>query len=100
MKKPLNTVAIQRPDVKLTDVKHILAEVSEEWMAEISNKGPGIFASIHEIESVVREEADEVKDALHEKPGNRQKQMRKELLDVIVASLHGIASIDSGQMTW
>lgn len=75
----------------------VIEMIREEWEKEISKKGPGIFVSSHELRGVLDEEVEEVREAVHK---NDRASLRKELRDVIVACLHGIASIDSEKMDW
>lgn len=86
---------MKRPQITPEDIARVIVDVKEEWLRRLDEKGHGIFASSHEIVGVLDEEIHEV----HEDLGKNQ-NLRKELLDVIVAAMHGIASIDSKQMDW
>ena len=62
-------------------------ELEDKW---------GAFASMHELESVLREEVSEVTSEVfreHKSP----LAIRKELFDVASAALRGIAQIDRGE---
>jgi hypothetical protein len=66
----------------------------EERLAE---KGYHTFVSSHEISGVLREEYKEVGDAVHL---NSNEFLRKELIDLAVACIWGIVSIDADALDW
>jgi phosphoribosyl-ATP pyrophosphohydrolase len=72
-------------------------KVKENLVFRLHQKGPGIFASKHEVFGVVAEEYKEVLDALHK--GDTQ-EMYSELNDLAVACILGMACIDSKLMDW
>jgi NTP pyrophosphatase (non-canonical NTP hydrolase) len=57
----------------------------------IQQKGTGGFTSPHEILGVVKEEFDEMAKAVHD---NNDEELKKELMDVMVAAMWGYISID------
>jgi len=75
----------------------ILEEVHDNWVSRLDEKGEHIFVSSHETLGVISEEVDEYKKEVRK---NNKDHQRKELLDIIVACLHGIASIDNGGQDW
>ncbi len=64
----------------------------------LKQKGMGCFGSNHEILGVIRQETDEYSEAIHLKKSDQEKI--EELLDIAVAALIGIASIESGGLDW
>lgn len=78
-------------------INQAVEQAIEQFHARLKEKGKGIFVSSHEIVAVMDEEVREVHDALRH---NSKGELKKELLDVIVACLHGVASIDSNNMDW
>ena len=87
---------MNRKDGK-TFISDALRQVTMKLAERIHEKGPGIFVSSHEILGIVQEEVHEV---LHAVQDNDRMAIRAELLDVAVATIFGIASIDSGGMDW
>jgi NTP pyrophosphatase (non-canonical NTP hydrolase) len=63
----------------------------------IDEKGRGIFMSSHETLGVLVEEIAEYRGEVR---NNDSKKQRDELLDIAVAALWGIVSLDSGKMDW
>lgn len=60
-------------------------------------KGIGGFASTHEILGVIEEEYHELQHAVKD---NDPSEVEAELLDILVASFWGIASMKSGSLDW
>lgn len=69
----------------------------EELAEQVEQKGLGIFVSSHEISGVVDEE---VREMHAEVERNRAKQLKHELLQVAVAALWGVISLETGEMDW
>ncbi len=66
--------------------------VRDLYRKRMKEKGVHSFASIHEILGILAEEHNlELLKAVHE---NDHAQVRKELLDIAVACVHGIASLE------
>lgn len=59
----------------------------------IKEKGPGAYAGPHECFGIIAEEYDELRDAMRANDGA---QFRKELLDIAVACVIGMASMLPG----
>lgn len=74
-----------------------LKTLKEKLYYRLDQKGYGISASTHEIVGILEEEMREVWDALRE---NNNEELYKELLDVAVACLLGMASLKSEKMDW
>lgn len=100
MKKHRQQNAVVRPSILDSQISKTVRKVEREWRSELEKKGWEIFVSSHEIIGVLREEVQETEDSVHSKSPDRLIHMRNELMDVIVSAIHGIASIDSGKMTW
>lgn len=60
-------------------------------------KGYGIMISQHEILGII---AEEYKEYVDEVQANRHDNQYKELLDIAVGAIIGMASIKSGKMDW
>ncbi len=80
-----------RDPISPTILRDVLDQVWPAWVKRLEKHGPGEFASLREIHGVLDQENDEVKAAIHAKD---PVQIRAELMDVVIAALHGIASID------
>jgi len=74
-----------------------LKTLKEKLYYMLDQKGYGISVSTHEIVGILEEEMREVWDALRE---NNNEELYKELLDVAVACLLGMASLKSEKMDW
>jgi hypothetical protein len=74
-------------------IDSILLKLDEQ----LRKKGRGTFASIHEISGVLDEEVREFKDEIH---SNNHADIVKELEDIAVTCLWGIASIESKKIDW
>jgi len=81
----------------------IVSAMDEMWMAlrkRLNEKGYGSFASKHEIMAVIDEEIDEVHDAVRMHGDEKHQQLAKELLDVAVGAVFGLACIRSETIDW
>ena len=63
----------------------------------LEEKGCHSFTSSHEISGVLKEGSDEMWDAVHL---NSNQLLRKELIDIAVAAIWGIVSIDADALDW
>jgi hypothetical protein len=68
----------------------------DKMFEALKKKGSGAFVSSHEILGVLTEEYDEVKLAVHE---NDIGWLKAELMDVVVAAIFSLASIETIQLT-
>lgn len=84
---------IQRRIVDLDTEAKAVRHVTKWLEARLEAKGPGAFASLHEILGWVEEERLELQAAVH---AGRFQDCRHELTDIAVACIWGIASIDAG----
>jgi hypothetical protein len=81
-------------------VKFALECVKIKLDTRLKEKGRGTFASKHELLGIIEEEFLEVKNAVHEKGPHSTLCLRKELLDIAVGCVFGVACIDEGTMDW
>jgi len=81
-----------------TEICHTISDAIGAYKIKLKDKGKGIFVSGHEIYGILQEEVDEFFTDV--KANSRPERLRAELLDVIVAAMHGITSIDSGKLDW
>lgn len=79
------------------NIHHALEVVAETFDKRLKEKGTHILVSTHEILGIVEEECTELKDAVR---SCVQQNVKRELVDIAVACLAGIASIDSKKMDW
>lgn len=63
----------------------------------LEEKGYSTYASTHEISGIIEEEYDEMKECVHD---NDQQHLRKELIDIAVAVIWSIVSIDADGLDW
>jgi len=84
---------------KLTEaeINSAIYLLQKELAYRLNEKGAGTFSSRHEIQGCVTEEYTELLEALI---GNNVEEYKKELLDVAVSCLFGIACIDAKTIDW
>jgi hypothetical protein len=63
----------------------------------LEEKGFHTFTSSHEISGILKEEYKEMGDAVHL---NNNEFLRKELIDLAVACIWGIVSMDADALDW
>lgn len=85
--------------VPITDQTLALAcaDVTRSLHDRIREKGPGTFASRHEIYGLLAEEMDELLLAVRSQDLS---DVRLELLDIAVAAIFGAACIDQKTVEW
>jgi hypothetical protein len=86
-----------RPEVSMDEVLGALKETNNMLNFRMCQKGRRIFVSRHEIDGIIDEEVREFKDLL---PRGSFEDMKKELLDIAVAAIWGIVSINSDKIHW
>lgn len=100
---------LRRPPVEGQVIDDVLDRMRKAWIKTIRSKGKGSFASSHEAFGVIAEEVTELATAIQSKEsGARQKTaaMRQtdkidaEIVDIVVAGLHALASRQVGGMDW
>jgi hypothetical protein len=77
-------------DTALRDIINLLSE-------RLDKKGRGIFLSSHEILGLVTEEMGKLEEAVRKNDPENQK---RELMDIAVAAILGVASRITGKMDW
>ena len=82
---------IIRPDVSDAAVARAFMELRMALTDRVTRHGPGAFAGPHEIDGVLDEEIREWKHAVWI---NDNQGRRRELLDVAVVCLFGLASLE------
>lgn len=92
-----DTVKNNRFPIAINNVERGVGEFEAAWLERLNKKGYGIFISTHEILGVVNEEHHELVEAIK---NNDLENIREELMDIAVACIHGIASIDTKKMDW
>ena len=81
----------------------IVSAMDEIWLAlrrRLNEKGRGTFASRHEIMAIIDEEIDEVHDAVRMHGDVNHEQLAKELKDVAVGAIFGLACLRAGTVDW
>jgi len=78
-------------------INSVLATIPMAIQARLAEKGPGTFASRHEIQGVLDEEFHELREALQ---SNIEKDYYKELMDIAVGAVFGMACMVEGTMDW
>lgn len=101
---------MKRQHIAESTITNAKRQVSEMVTARLKEKGKGTFASTHEITGILLEEFDELvlaQRGIKEKPTlsapTRQATRalyKKELIDIAVACVIGIASIDGDTVDW
>ena len=91
-------MANQRHQLNTTDLDIALRNVEYKLYFRAKQKGMGSMASGHEILGIIEDEVQEYRDEVHAKSSDARKIA--ELLDIAVAALFGIASIQSGGVDW
>lgn len=85
---------VQRPEIKPDQVQRAVNMLHLELMRRLKEKGWGSFTSVHEILGIVTEETSkELVDAVH---ANSLQDVKRELLDIAVACVFGVACIEQG----
>jgi hypothetical protein len=90
-------MGLNRPKFKSEDIQKCVEDLIDKIDFRLKQKGDGIFVSSHEVLGAVTEEYVEYE---REVETNSHERQRKELLDIAVAAILGMASIDSGEMDW
>ncbi len=88
---------MNRPELQRPDFEAVIETISKALFTKLGEKGWHISVSAHEILGLTEEEFHEFASAVH---ANDHGKMRAELLDLAVACLFGVASIDSEKMDW
>lgn len=79
-----------RPDVPISDVETVLSRVTEALLDRVEKHGPGAYAGPHETLGILLEEVHELHDAVR---SNVDEDTAKELVDIAVGCIFGVASL-------
>lgn len=80
------------------DLENALTVVGLKLRFRAKQKSLGTMASSHEILGIINDEVQEYRDEVHAK-GSPEGKIA-ELIDIAVAAIFGIASIESGGVDW
>jgi DNA-binding ferritin-like protein len=80
-------------------VYRAITDATDKLCERLRQKGSGTFASRHELLGIMAEEMHELVRAIHEEKADLS-GVRRELLDIAVTALFGIACVDSDAMAW
>lgn len=85
---------------KITEETVVAAfdKVVDKLIEKIEEKGDLSFSSRHEILGVVQEEFDEFKQTVHD--NSIQETSESELIDIVIAAVWGMCSMDVGGCDW
>jgi hypothetical protein len=87
-----------RHQISDEEVDEVFKLIKKKMDFRLQEKGRGILVTRHEIYGIIAEEfTSELTDALRD---NDRTQFREELVDIAVACIIGIASMDSRKMDW
>ena len=87
-----------RKQLSVEQVRVAARNTELKLFLRLDQKGYGTFASRHEILGILSEEhLRELIKAVHEEP---LEGVRRELLDIAVTAIFGIACIDNGTLDW
>lgn len=85
-----------RPQISVTEFDAAITSLRNHLRDKVDGSTAGACMSLHEILGLVGEEFDEFKQYTY---GNDPLNGRLELLDIALAAIWGIASINSGTVT-
>jgi len=86
-----------RPRITKIPRDNAIEELADKLESRMKEKGSQAFVSSHEILGIITEEFDELKDAVRL---NIHSDVKKELMDIAVGAIFGIACIDEDTLDW
>lgn len=89
---------MERPPIGVNELNSAIGALQRHMAEVLNRKGPGSFASSHEILGVLTDERSETIAAIQSKAGFDK--IRHELLDEATTALFGVACIDAGTLEW
>lgn len=95
--RPTPPSVAQRPQINRLHIKQLLDRLDFEYRAELDRKGDGIYISVHEVLGSILEEFLELVEAVHT---YEPIQIDEELVDIIIACMHGLLSMKTAEMHW
>lgn len=84
---------MKRDSINATYIEQAVEETNAALCKQLIQKGDGAFISTHEALGIIAEEYDELKDAVR---SNNIEDVKKELLDIIVAAQFTVVCINQG----
>lgn len=84
---------MKRDSINATYIEQAVEETNAALCKQLIQKGDGAFVSTHEALGIIAEEYDELKDAVR---SNNIEDVKKELLDIIVAAQFTVVCINQG----
>jgi len=88
---------LERPQLTADGIKCTFIQVQNKTQDRLNEKGSGILISRHEALGVITEEYTELISAVE---SGSQAEVEDELLDITVAGIVGLASLQTGQTDW
>jgi len=89
---------MNRPELTAENVNAAVLDLQLHLRDVENRKGPRAFVSSHEALGVLEDERSELVHEIQSKAGANA--IRHELLDIAVAALWSVASMDAGAMDW
>lgn len=89
-----------RKQINMKCVKHMLDRLAGSIEHKTKQHGAHAFASRHEILGQITEEYEELVEAVRTDKTEFRRHIRDELLDIAIASVWGILSIDANAIDW
>ena len=88
---------MNRPNIKKSSINNAIETLKDKIQHSLDEKGDGSFSSTHEILGIIQEEHHELIDAVR---SNSQEDVAKELLDIAVGAILGMACIKQKSIDW
>lgn len=90
-------ISDKRPQITSGNVLRASEEILQTTSQRLLEKGAGAWLSRHEALGMIDEEYDELLEAVRDKSLG---EVKKELIDIAVGCLFGIACINQGEFHW
>ena len=87
----------KRKEITTDQVNLGVDDFIKKLFERLEQKGYGTFSSKHEILGILKEEMNEVEDAVHQ---NNNEELEQELLDVAVGCIFGYVCIKNKTVDW
>ena len=88
---------MERTQITEEQIELALQLLKDKLKYRLKQKGYGTFASTHEIAGVLDEEHRELKETVHY---NNMEDFEKELLDIAVGAVFGVACVQAKTLDW
>jgi len=93
----MDKISNGRPQVTEEEVTETLETIQAMLEYRLEQKGRGAYASRHECLGIVEEEIHELREAVR---SGELTDVGAELIDIAVAAIFGLASINSDKVDW